>query len=121
MSLWYFEKDAELETVSNLDLDKRLKELLQVNEPGTFSVILHNDPVNGIDFVVGVIKSVFSYRTGKAVWLMLKAHFNGKSALWSGSYKQAEQKMNQMVAFGPDPNMLDRGAEPLNVSVEKND
>lgn len=119
MSLSYFEIDKELDQASKLEFDKQLKALFQLDEPGTFSVVLHNDPVNGVDYVTGIIKEVFGYSTSKAVWLMLKAHFIGKSSLWSGRHSQAKEKMNQMVSFGPDPNMSHKGAEPLKVTVEK--
>lgn len=120
MSYFYFEIDKELDQASKLKIDTKLKELLQTEEPGTFSVILHNDPINGVDYVTGIIKEVFGYSTAKAIWLMLKAHFTGKSSLWSGSYEQANEKMNKVVSFGPDPNMAHKGAEPLKVTVEKN-
>ena len=121
MSFLYFELDKELDQASKLDIDKKLKELLEIDEPGLFTVVLHNDPVNGLDFVTGIIKKVFGYNTRKAIWLMLKAHFTGKSSLWSGDHNQAKEKMNQMVSYGPDLNMLHKGAEPLKITIEKNE
>ncbi|TGD70682.1 ATP-dependent Clp protease adaptor ClpS [Mangrovimicrobium sediminis] len=120
MQPMYFELDKELDSASKLDIDKKLKELFQLDEPGTFSVVLYNDPINGVDYVTGVIKDVFGYSTTKAIWLMLKAHFTGKSSLWSGAHNEAKERMAQIVARGPDPNMLHKGAEPLKVSVQKN-
>jgi ATP-dependent Clp protease adapter protein ClpS len=121
MSLLYFEIDREPDQSSKLDIDQKLKGLFQLDEPGTFSVVLHNDPINGVDYVTGIIREVFGYSTSKAIWLMLKAHITGKSSLWSGAHEQANAKMRQVVSFGPDPNMCNRGAEPLKVTVEKND
>ena len=120
MSLLYFEIDKELDQASKLNIDKKLKELFQLDEPGTFSVVLHNDPINGVDYVTGIIKEVFGYSTSKAIWLMLKAHFTGKSSVWSGRHNHAKEKMAQMIAFGPDPNMSHKGAESLKVTVDEN-
>lgn len=119
MTTSYFEIDTELDQSSKLKIDKKLKELFQLDEPGTFSVILYNDSINGVDYVTGIIKEVFGYSTGKAIWLMLKAHFSGKSVLWTGAHEKAHEKTNQMLAFGPDPNMIHKGAEPLKVIVER--
>ena len=118
MSIWYFDLDQELDLSSKNALDQKLDELFQREEPGTYAVVLHNDPINGVDFVTRVIKDVFGYSTSKAIWLMLKAHFTGKSRLWCGPYKKACEKMQLMVSFGPDPNLLHKGAEALRVTLE---
>lgn len=121
MTPLYFEIDKELDYSSKLEIDKKIKELFQLDEAGTYSVILHNDPINGVDYVTGIIKEVFGYSSSKAIWLMLKAHFTGKSSLWSGSMEVATHKMNQIESLGPDPSMSHKDAEPLKITVEKND
>ena len=120
MSFIHFEIDKDLDHASKLDIDSKLKEIFQLDTPGTFTVVLHNDPINGVDYVTRIIKEVFGYSTRKAIWLILKAHFTGKSRLWSGEHKAATEKKNQMISFGPDPNMSHKGAKPLMVTVEKN-
>ena len=83
-----------------------------------YAVILHNDDLNGMDFVVGVLKKVFKYSTTKCIALMLKVHFSGSSAIWTGSLEVAELKAEQVKSCGPDPNMKHKGATALSVSVE---
>lgn len=83
------------------------------------AVVLHNDPVNGMDYVVGVLRRVFKYSTLRCVRLMLVAHFRGRVAVWTGSLEVAELKMEQLRAAGPDPRAMSRGAHRLTVSVEK--
>ena len=39
-----------------------------------YAVILHNDDLNGMDFVVGVLRKVFGYTVPKCFELMLEAH-----------------------------------------------
>lgn len=119
MSVWYFDIDQGLDASSKNALDQKLDELLQSDKPGSYGVVLYNDPINGVDFVTKVIKEVFGYSTSKAIWLMLKAHFTGKSLLWCGPHKEARHKVAWMVSFGPDPNMVHKGAEALRVELER--
>lgn len=81
-------------------------------------VVLHNDDMNGFDFVVGVLRKVFHYGRLKSFWLTMQAHAKGRSQVWSGSLEVAELKADQIRSCGPDPRMKARGALPLRVSVE---
>ena len=83
-----------------------------------YAVILHNDDINGMDFVISVLRKVFGYSTIKAARLMWQAHTAGRSVLWTGSFEVAEFKALQVQSCGPDPHMVHRGAAALNVSVE---
>ena len=84
-----------------------------------YAVILHNDSVNGFDFVVRTLRKVFRYGTAKAFWLTLKAHVSGRSVVWSGSLEVAELKAEQLRSVGPDPLMMHRGARRLTVTAER--
>lgn len=83
-----------------------------------YAVILHNDDLNGFDYVVGILRKVFNYGQMKAFWLTLKAHVTGRSHVWSGSLEVAELKAEQIRSCGPDPNAKARGALPLQVTIE---
>jgi ATP-dependent Clp protease adaptor protein ClpS len=83
-----------------------------------YAVILHNDPVNGFGFVVGVLQKVFGYGTPKALQLTLTAHLRGRSTVWTGALEVAEFKAEQIQACGPDPAGKKPGAHPLGVSIE---
>ena len=100
-------------------IDACLEEATTAEKTGKFAVVLHNDSINGMEYVVKVIRSVFGYSLHKAIWLMLKAHCTGKSTLWIGPQRQAEQKRQQMIAHGPDPHMP--RAQPLTVTVDRVD
>src|SRR3954454_12875340 len=79
------------------------------------AVILHNDSVNGFDYVVQVLRKVFHYGGGKAFWLTLRAHCAGRSVVWSGSLEVAELKCEQVRACGPDPR---KRKCPVNTTIE---
>jgi ATP-dependent Clp protease adaptor protein ClpS len=83
-----------------------------------YAVVLHNDDVNGKEHVVAALQKVFNYDLLKALGLMLQAHQTGRSIVWTGTLEVAELKADQLRSCGPDPNMRDRGASPLGVSVE---
>jgi ATP-dependent Clp protease adaptor protein ClpS len=83
-----------------------------------YAVILHNDDVNGFDFVIETLQKVFGYELQKALVLTLEAHDTGRSCVWSGHRELAELKADQVKSCGPDPRMADRGAQPLCVTVE---
>jgi ATP-dependent Clp protease adaptor protein ClpS len=83
-----------------------------------YAVILHNDDLNGMDFVVGVLRKVFKFGRLHAVWLMLKAHVSGRVIVWTGSLEVAELKAEQLKSCGADPLMKAHGATTLSVSIE---
>jgi ATP-dependent Clp protease adaptor protein ClpS len=53
-------------------------------------VIVWNDPINLMAYVVYVFQKVFGYSKEKATELMLKVHRNGKAVVASGPREQAE-------------------------------
>jgi len=82
-----------------------------------YAVILHNDDVNGMDFVVMVLRKVFGFTVPKCVELMVEAHEKGRSVAWVGAMEVAELKADQIRSCGPDPAAKAKGAQPLAVSV----
>ncbi|MBI1374542.1 MAG: ATP-dependent Clp protease adaptor ClpS [Phycisphaera sp.] len=83
-----------------------------------YAVVLHNDAINGFDFVVRTLQKVFGYNTARAFWLTLKAHVAGRSHVWTGHKEHAELKRDQVRSCGPDPQMKHRGAGTLRVTIE---
>ena len=83
-----------------------------------YAIILHNDDVNTMEFVVGVLRKVFSFTVEKCVRLMLEAHEKNRCIVWVGALELAELKADQILSCGPDPDLKRDGAEPLRVSVE---
>ena len=83
-----------------------------------YAVVLHNDDLNGMPFVVGVLRKVFGYSVVRCVKLMLEAHMKGRCVVWVGPLEVAELKADQVRSCGPDPAAAPRGAQPLAVTVE---
>ncbi len=83
-----------------------------------YAVILHNDDLSTMEFVVTVLRKVFGYTVEKCVQMMLEAHNKDRCIVWTGAMELAELKADQILSCGPDPDRVDQGAEPLRVTVE---
>ena len=83
-----------------------------------YAVILHNDDINSMEFVITVLRKVFGYNVVKCQELMIEAHLKGRSVVWVGALEVAELKADQIRSCGPDPDQKSKGAQPLGVSVE---
>lgn len=53
-------------------------------------VVVLNDPVNRMSYVVMVFRRVFGFAEERARKHMLEIHETGRSVLWSGTREQAE-------------------------------
>lgn len=83
-----------------------------------YAVILHNDDINTMQWVIVVLRKVFGYTVERCVELMAEAHTTGRSVVWVGAMEVAELKADQVISCGADPDQKERGAEPLRVTVE---
>lgn len=90
----------------------------QTRRQPPYAVILHNDDLNTMEFVVEVLRKVFGYTIEKCVELMVEAHERGRAVVWVGALEVAELKADQIRSCGPDPHQKLKGAQPLGVSVE---
>ncbi len=90
----------------------------QTRRQPPYAVILYNDDINTMEFVVFVLRKVFGYEIEKCVELMMEAHETGRSVVWVGALEVAELKADQVRSCGPDPARRDKGAQPLGVSVD---
>ena len=61
-----------------------------------WKVIVLNDPVNLMSYVVMVFRKVFGYGEQKATKHMREVHELGKSILWTGDREQAETYVYQL-------------------------
>ena len=73
------------ETLSNTEV----RQVVENDVP--WVVLLWDDPVNTTEYVSHVLRKVFSIGPDKAHQLMMKAHVDGKAAVWSGEKAVAEQ------------------------------
>src|ERR1041385_9144815 len=64
-----------------------------------WNVVVHNDPINLMNYVTMVFQRVFGYNFDKAQHHMLEVHINGRSILWSGGRERAEMYTHQLHGY----------------------
>ena len=62
----------------------------------SWKVIVLNDPVNLMSYVVMVFRKVFGYDEQRATRHMMEVHEEGRSLLWVGEREQAEGYVYQL-------------------------
>ena len=79
-------KECSIQTLHSLDEKTKTEEDLSV----PWKVIVLNDPVNLMSYVVMVFRKVFGYNESKSTKHMMEVHQLGKSVLWTGEREEAE-------------------------------
>lgn len=64
-----------------------------------WNVVVHNDPINLMDYVTKVFMKVFGFTREKAEVHMLEVHQKGRSVVWSGARERAELYVQQLQSF----------------------
>ena len=65
-----------------------------------WDVIVWNDPVNLMTYVVFVLQRVFGHNNALATKLMLEVHHQGRSIVASEEREQAEHHVAQLHGYG---------------------
>jgi ATP-dependent Clp protease adaptor protein ClpS len=73
-------------------------EVVSIDRP--WIVIVWNDPVNLMSYVVFVFQKLFGYSREKATKLMLDVHNKGKAIVSSGGREKAETDVYRLHAHG---------------------
>ncbi len=63
-----------------------------------WNVVVHDDPVNLMQYVTFVLMKVFGYNEKRATTLMMQVHKLGRSIVWSGGREKAEFFVQQLQA-----------------------
>ncbi|HEU5002236.1 MAG TPA: ATP-dependent Clp protease adapter ClpS [Actinomycetota bacterium] len=73
----------------------------EVVEPALpWIVIVWNDPINLMSYVVFVFQKLFGYSRDKATKLMLDVHHRGRAVVSSGPRERAEMDVYRLHAHG---------------------
>ena len=80
---------------------ERAPEQEDVAEPDVpWIVIVWNDPINLMSYVVFVFQKLFGYSKEKATKLMLDVHQKGKAVVSSGPREKAEYDVYRLHGYG---------------------
>ena len=71
----------------------------RLKQPPLYRVLLINDDYTPMDFVVGILESVFGMQRTKATQVMLEVHTRGRGICGVYSYEIAETKVSQVMGI----------------------
>jgi ATP-dependent Clp protease adaptor protein ClpS len=63
-------------------------------------VVVWNDPVNLMSYVVFVFQKLFGYSRDKATRLMLEVHYDGRAVVSDGTREKCENDVARLHAHG---------------------
>jgi len=98
-----------METETLPDISERTKEKVENAFEKNWSVIVWNDPINLMTYVVFVFMKVLAFPKEKATKHMLEVHNNGKSCVATETREKAELYFQQLQGYG------------LTVTIEQSD
>lgn len=65
-----------------------------------WKVIVWDDPINTMDFVVHVFQELFGFSYAEATTRMLEVHLQGKSIVAHGNFGQCEYDVERLGQYG---------------------
>jgi ATP-dependent Clp protease adaptor protein ClpS len=77
---------------TDIAVKKKNKVSNKIEAPGKYKVVVCNDDVTPMDFVVGMLIGVFKHNDKSALELTLKIHNTGSAVAGVYGYEVAEQK-----------------------------
>lgn len=72
----------------------------ETDEDRPWQVIVWDDPVNTITYVIYVFRKIFGYSEAKATRLTMQVHNEGRSAVNDGPREKMEMDCYQLHSFG---------------------
>ena len=75
-------------TLSTPEIDEAVDTSSRLDD--VYNVIVLNDPVNLMSYVVMVFRKVFGFDSTRARKHMMEVHQQGRSVVWSGAQEKAE-------------------------------
>lgn len=73
-------------------IEKKKQTVRQIKEPSKYKVIVCNDDVTPMEFVIVMLLSVFKYNQDDAIELTMKVHNQGSAVAGIYTHEIAEQK-----------------------------
>ena len=92
--------------------EKKTRTTDSVKEPGKFKVVVCNDDVTPVEFVISMLIAVFRHNDKSALELTLKIHNSGSAVAGIFNYEVAEQKALDAT------NLARSSGYPLIIKVE---
>lgn len=96
---------------TDIVIDEKIKRVIK--EPSKYNVIMINDDVTPMEWVITVLKGIFKHSDASAEALTMSIHNDGSALVGTYNYEVAEQKVNEAVGASRNHGF------PLNLKVEE--
>ncbi|MDR1963956.1 MAG: ATP-dependent Clp protease adaptor ClpS [Planctomycetaceae bacterium] len=113
----FLSQDGNQTTVAVMVRPKNRRKNKPKREP-KYHVILWNDDVHTFEYVVHMLQVLFGYPAERGWQLAREVDARGMAIVFTSSLDRAEVKRDQILAFGPDPLMLE-STGPLIATLER--
>ena len=74
------------------------EEIVKLKAPNKYNVVLINDDVTPMEFVIQILMIIFTRTSEDAEAIMMEVHEKGKGIAGTYSFEIAEQKVHETVA-----------------------
>lgn len=91
----------DVETETDVESEYDLREDRKYQPP--YHVILLNDDDHSFDYVIVMMKELFSHPVEKGFTIAQTVHEKGRAIVLTTTLEHAELKQDQIHAYGPDP------------------
>jgi len=98
---------------TDIDVEERVEEELDLTEPKLWRVIFHNDDKTSMEFVIFLLIQIFHKSVEEATAIMLDVHTKGAASVGVYPHEIAESKMNLCI------NSARENGFPFVVSIEE--
>jgi len=71
----------------------------KLKPPQKWAIVIHNDDITPMEFVVHLLQSVFGMPAGKSIEVMLRIHQDGKAAVGVWPYEIAKDKFTKACNY----------------------
>jgi ATP-dependent Clp protease adaptor protein ClpS len=97
--------------IEDIKIDEKISSI--VDEPGKYKVVMLNDNTTPMDWVIDILKTIFSHSQETAEKITLQIHNEGSAITGIYTYEIAEQKALEAINSSRD-----RGF-PLQLRIDK--
>jgi len=99
--------------MTDTDTIERTEHDTKLDKPGFYNVVLHNDDVTTVEFVMSILSFVFHKSMEDAFKITMEVHDNGRGVAGTYTKEIAEEKSNEATTLARASNF------PLQISFEK--
>lgn len=83
--------------LADIKLDEKIKQ--DIVEPGKYKIVMLNDDMTPMEFVVDILQRIFRHSSKTAEQLTLTIHNEGSAIVGTYTFEVAEQKTNEALGL----------------------